>query len=1347
MKIKFTKVFFTLLLCLIFNQLTFSQASKIWDKSLGGSDSDILITNVATKDNGFLLGGTSTSGVSGTKSTGNKGLQDYWIVKTNGDGNKEWDKTYGGSGSDYLQTAWQTADGGYILGGSSNSPVSGDRSFTASGQYDYWIIKLDADGNKQWDKSYGGSGNDYLKAVVQTRDGGYILGGTSDSPVSGKTGYNKTAGSKGLQDYWIIKIDAAGTKQWDKTFGGSNYDYLQTIQLTNDNGYVFGGHSYSAANGDKSESSNGFADFWLVKVDANGNKQWDKTYGGNLEENLESCLLTPDGGYLLGGISNSPSSNDKSEGSNGLSDYWLIKIDGAGNKKWDKTFGGNNNDYLQAIIQTYDNGFLLGGTSDSPVSGDKSTDSKGESDFWIVKVNANGDKQWNRTYGGEGYDNLQALQVTSTGGCLLTGTSNSNASGDKNSSSRGDTDYWFINLDLGGPDNPPPTNPEIESFTLLNADTDTDIQTLTNGATIDLAALTTKNLNIRANTNTSTISSVAFNLSGAQDLIRTESGAPYTVFGSTGNDYNAWVPATGNYTLKATPSVDAQVGTPLTINFKVVDESSTGNQAPLAFAGENSTIYLPTSSTTLNGSGSDADGSVNSYLWVQNSGPNTATFSSKTIAKPTVSSLVAGTYVFSLTVKDNDNAASNPAQVTVTVTNSNSQQVVSYTLMNADTDTEIQTIENGAILNLTSFPTKNLNIRVNTNPEIVGSVVMVLGGRGSLTKTETAAPYAVFGDVKGDYGPWIPAVGDYTLKTTPYTQAGGGGSAGTALSINFQVINQSTGNQKPIASAGSNFTISLPTTSTTLNGSGSDADGSIESYLWVQSTGPTTAIFSSKTVAKPTISNLVAGTYVFSLTVKDNNNASSNPAQVTITVNNSDSPDQQILSFTLLNADADTDIQTINNGATLNLSSLPTKRLNVRVNTSTNSIGVAFALKGAETLNRSEATAPYIVFGASGTDYSAWTPTVGNYTLEATPYSKTTGNTVGTSLVINFKVVDESTGNQAPLAFAGENSTIYLPTSSTTLNGSGSDADGSVNSYLWVQNSGPNTATFSSKTIAKPTVSSLVAGTYVFSLTVKDNDNAASSPAQVTITVSNSSPAGQKVVSYTLMNADTNKEIQTIANGGVLNLAALPTKNLNIRVNTNPEIVGSVIMVLGGRGSLTKTETAAPYAVFGDVSGDYSAWVPPIGDYTLKTTPYTLAKGAGTAGTPLTINFKIVNVAGGSPVEINYVPGTDSLAVEESAEDPYSGEAPATEEVRLTNFPNPFQNQTTFQFSFPEEQEYTLEIYDLNGTLVNRLKTDTAPAGELIEVTWQSDHLNNGIYVVRLITDHEVQHLQIIKED
>ena len=139
---------------------------------------------------------------------------------------KQWDKTFGGSNNDDLSSLQQTSDGGYILGGYSASGISGDKTEASRGNNDYWIVKTDANGNKQWDKTFGGSSDDQLYSFQQTTDGGYISGGRSTSGISG----DKTEASKGSYDYWIVKTDANGNKQWDKTFGGSNVDELWYLQ-------------------------------------------------------------------------------------------------------------------------------------------------------------------------------------------------------------------------------------------------------------------------------------------------------------------------------------------------------------------------------------------------------------------------------------------------------------------------------------------------------------------------------------------------------------------------------------------------------------------------------------------------------------------------------------------------------------------------------------------------------------------------------------------------------------------------------------------------------------------------------------------------------------------------------------------------------------------------------------------------------------------------------------------------------------------------------------------------------------------------------------------------------------
>ncbi len=212
---------------------------------------------------------------------------------------KQWDKTYGGNDDDEPYSLKQTTDGGYILGGYSSSNISGNKTENSKGAYDYWIVKMDGSGNKQWDKTYGGSDEDYLVSLQQTTDGGYILGGYSLSNSSG----DKTANSKGNYDYWIVKVDGNGNKQWDKTFGGNDADYLVSLQQTSDGGYILAGYSLSNSSGDKTENDKGNYDYWVVKVDGSGNKQWDKTFGGSGDDALRSLQQTTDGGYIAGGFS------------------------------------------------------------------------------------------------------------------------------------------------------------------------------------------------------------------------------------------------------------------------------------------------------------------------------------------------------------------------------------------------------------------------------------------------------------------------------------------------------------------------------------------------------------------------------------------------------------------------------------------------------------------------------------------------------------------------------------------------------------------------------------------------------------------------------------------------------------------------------------------------------------------------------------------------------------------------------------------------------------------------------------------------------------------------------------
>ncbi len=423
---------------------------KLWDKTFGSSNEDILYCLQQTSDGGYVLGGSSKSGLGGDKTQSNRGPSgdDYWVVKVDANGNKLWDKTFGGSGYDDLFSLRQTPDGGYILGGRSDSPAGGDKSQAAKGYNDYWVLKLGASGNKLWDKTLGGYYQDILYSIQLTSDGGYIMGGESTSGIGG----DKTQVSRGLNDYWVVKLDANGNKLWDKTFGGSDNDLLLSIQQTSDGGYIMGGESTSGIGGDKSEPNRGisyYSDYWVVKLDANGNKLWDKTFGGTDDDQFYSLQQTSDGGYILGGDSKSGVSGDKTKpllNIPGYEDYWVIKLDASGNKLWDKAYGGSSWDGFHSLQQTIDGGYILAGYSPSPISGDKSQNPKGSADYWVIKVDANGNKTWDKTIGGTGYDAIYFIQQTSDEGYIMGGYSESGFGADKSQASRGHKDYWVVRL-------------------------------------------------------------------------------------------------------------------------------------------------------------------------------------------------------------------------------------------------------------------------------------------------------------------------------------------------------------------------------------------------------------------------------------------------------------------------------------------------------------------------------------------------------------------------------------------------------------------------------------------------------------------------------------------------------------------------------------------------------------------------------------------------------------------------------------------------------------------------------------------------------------------------------------
>jgi len=362
--------------------VTFSQ-------TLGGTGTENAYAIAQTKDNGFVVvGETNSSGA---------GDLDFWLVKLDEKGNKLWDKTLGGPNADSASAVVAAPDGGFAVAGTSKTSAANGKDFLAA--------KLDASGNVIWQKTFGGAGSDIANSIELTSDGGYILAGMTMSFPKG----NKNA--------WILRLDANGDKVWDKVIGGPKVEVANSIRQTTDNGFIMAGYTTAA--------STKTIDVWVAKLDANAVVVWQKTFGGAGEDRANSAVSTDDGGYLVAGTTYSHK---------GEFDYWVIKLDANGEKTWDKTFGGSKWDEAWDAQQTADGNFLVIG----------STQSYGDiyKDLLILKLDKNGEKIWSKIYGGAGFDYGHSLALARDGGFVVAGSTTKTGSKTP--------DFWVLKLDANG---------------------------------------------------------------------------------------------------------------------------------------------------------------------------------------------------------------------------------------------------------------------------------------------------------------------------------------------------------------------------------------------------------------------------------------------------------------------------------------------------------------------------------------------------------------------------------------------------------------------------------------------------------------------------------------------------------------------------------------------------------------------------------------------------------------------------------------------------------------------------------------------------------------------------------
>jgi hypothetical protein len=421
-----------------------------WQQTYGSGGPDEPYAVRQTSDGGFIIGGTSYSSYagSGNRTAPGWGGSDFWIVRTDAAGSNLWDRAYGSMGTEGLSSLEQTTDGGFILaGGSSSLGPSGNKTANSYGLTDFWLVRTDSAGNKLWDVAFGGQRGDAANSVRQTSDGGFVVAGVSTSHASG----NKTSVSWGGADFWVVRLDANGQKLWDQSFGGSQSDTAGVVRETADGGFIVGGYTDSGADGNKSSASFGFSDFWVVRLDGAGNKLWDRSFGGNWSEYLRSLVQTADGGFLLAGQSTSFPSGNKRSPLYGSYDWWVIRVDANGGELWQRSYGGTDYDILLEVNRTADGGFILSGSSDSRTNGTKTARRYGSTDYWLVRINGSGNQLWDQTLGSRGEDTAAGAQQTADGGFIVAGLSYADR-GNKTSPTFGNGDFWVVKFQAETPD-------------------------------------------------------------------------------------------------------------------------------------------------------------------------------------------------------------------------------------------------------------------------------------------------------------------------------------------------------------------------------------------------------------------------------------------------------------------------------------------------------------------------------------------------------------------------------------------------------------------------------------------------------------------------------------------------------------------------------------------------------------------------------------------------------------------------------------------------------------------------------------------------------------------------------
>jgi len=427
--------------------------SVLWEKNYGGTQTEAFTDMIPTTDGGYVLLGATESHDNDIPANVHSGV-DIFVVKINSTGTLQWARSIGGNGNETGYAMVEDADGDIVIVGDA---YSANQDFMmipfAGGGKDVVVISLNSDGTIEWQKRYGGSGEDGAKSIQKIPGGGYIIAGSTDSPddydVSGMHYYNGTASTN---DFWVLKLDASGDLVWQDCYGGGEdettfgpgQDFATNVQNSESGGFIICGYTQSA-DGDITTAL-GANDFWVLKTDGSGNILWQKSFGGSGDDKPNSFVVVNDG-YLIAGTTSSANGDVNDNHSFGGYDGWIVKLDFNGNIVDKRALGGTGSDYVYGISKTIDGGFLISGGSRS--TADDCEGNYGLRDFWTVKLNSTLDIVWKRNLGDALMEEAYRCMETIDGGYIAGGYTENNPNL-TSGGTYGVVDLWVVKFGTAG---------------------------------------------------------------------------------------------------------------------------------------------------------------------------------------------------------------------------------------------------------------------------------------------------------------------------------------------------------------------------------------------------------------------------------------------------------------------------------------------------------------------------------------------------------------------------------------------------------------------------------------------------------------------------------------------------------------------------------------------------------------------------------------------------------------------------------------------------------------------------------------------------------------------------------